>query len=187
MYKLLIILGGPASGKGTLCSKLVSDLDVLHVSPGDLVRAKRDKNQLDPDMDKLMKQGGLLPTSFIGNLIFSYIQDHVKEHQLVLIDGFPRNKENLNYYLEHMQDQFDLVGVLVLDCSDDTMIKRTENRAKLLGRVDDSIDVCKRRIKDYRNDTEKVIDLFDKNLVKRINSEGSEQEVFDQTVKWLDL
>ena len=34
------VLGGPGSGKGTLCSKLVEDHGFVHLSAGDLLRAE---------------------------------------------------------------------------------------------------------------------------------------------------
>lgn len=36
-------LGGPASGKGTQCAKLVEEFGYTHISVGDLMRAEKDK------------------------------------------------------------------------------------------------------------------------------------------------
>ena len=36
-------LGGPASGKGTQCAKLVEEFGYTHISTGDLMRAEKDK------------------------------------------------------------------------------------------------------------------------------------------------
>jgi adenylate kinase family enzyme len=38
-----MILGGPASGKGTQCAKLVEEFGYTHISTGDLMRAEKDK------------------------------------------------------------------------------------------------------------------------------------------------
>jgi len=37
------VLGGPASGKGTQCAKLVEEFGYTHISTGDLFRAEKDK------------------------------------------------------------------------------------------------------------------------------------------------
>jgi cytidylate kinase len=36
-------LGGPASGKGTQCAKLVEEFGYTHISTGDLMRAEKEK------------------------------------------------------------------------------------------------------------------------------------------------
>jgi len=40
---ILIGIGGPASGKGTQCAKLVEEFGYTHISVGDLMRAEKDK------------------------------------------------------------------------------------------------------------------------------------------------
>ena len=37
------LLGGPASGKGTQCAKLVEEFCFTHISVGDLMRAEKDR------------------------------------------------------------------------------------------------------------------------------------------------
>lgn len=38
-----VTIGGPASGKGTQCAKLVEDFGYTHISTGDLMRSEKDK------------------------------------------------------------------------------------------------------------------------------------------------
>ena len=38
--KVTFVLGGPASGKGTQCAKLVEEFGYTHISTGDLMRAE---------------------------------------------------------------------------------------------------------------------------------------------------
>lgn len=40
---LINLTGGPASGKGTQCAKLVEEFGYTHISTGDLMRAEKDK------------------------------------------------------------------------------------------------------------------------------------------------
>ena len=40
--EVVFVLGGPGSGKGTQCAKLVEDHGFVHLSAGDLLRAERD-------------------------------------------------------------------------------------------------------------------------------------------------
>ena len=41
--KITFVLGGPASGKGTQCAKLVEEFGYTHISTGDLFRAEVSK------------------------------------------------------------------------------------------------------------------------------------------------
>lgn len=41
--KITFVLGGPASGKGTQCAKLVEEFGYTHISTGDLFRAEQAK------------------------------------------------------------------------------------------------------------------------------------------------
>lgn len=55
-------LGGPASGKGTQCAKLVEEFGYTHISTGDLMRAEKDKGTRDGErIRKIMNEGGLVP------------------------------------------------------------------------------------------------------------------------------
>ena len=42
MSTFLNFIGGPASGKGTQCAKLVEEFGYKHISTGDLMRAEVD-------------------------------------------------------------------------------------------------------------------------------------------------
>ena len=46
--KSLTFVGGPASGKGTQCAKLVEEFGYTHISVGDLMRAEKDKVRIFP-------------------------------------------------------------------------------------------------------------------------------------------
>ncbi len=182
-YNLIFVLGGPGSGKGTLCSNLVKRFDsFVHVSPGDLIRSKQD---LDLETVATIENGKLLPTPYIGSLIWSHIKKNIETDKIILLDGFPRNKENMEYYNLHMQNNFNLLATIVLNCEDDLMIERIATRAKTLDRIDDNEKTCKTRIQTYHEETEKVLGLIDKNLIKNIYSTKSEDETYAQAFKIL--
>lgn len=60
--KITFVLGGPASGKGTQCSKLVEEFGYRHISVGDLMRAEADKGTKDGEkIKKIMAEGKIVP------------------------------------------------------------------------------------------------------------------------------
>lgn len=56
-------LGGPGSGKGTLCDKIVAKYGFTHVSTGDLLRDEVGSgSERGKEAEKIMKEGALVPT-----------------------------------------------------------------------------------------------------------------------------
>lgn len=91
------MIGGPGVGKGTQCSRLATDLDLVHVSVGDLLRVSA-SDSLNPLTIELvnghMRNGTLVPSE----LVVQILQDHIigklgEGRKRFLLDGFPRNME----------------------------------------------------------------------------------------------
>ena len=58
----LNLLGGPASGKGTQCAKIVEEFGFTHISTGDLMREEIKKNSKEgAQIKKITSEGGLVP------------------------------------------------------------------------------------------------------------------------------
>lgn len=50
--KVVFVMGGPGSGKGTQCSKIVENFGLKHLSTGDLLREERTKGgELGEELD----------------------------------------------------------------------------------------------------------------------------------------
>ena len=62
MLSLSLLLGGPGSGKGTQCERIVSELGFTHFSAGDLLRAEVDSgSDQGQKIQDTMEQGLLVP------------------------------------------------------------------------------------------------------------------------------
>ena len=66
-----------------------------------------------------------------------------------LIDGFPRNEDNVNGWDGLMHDITEVPFTVFFDADDDTMIERIMERSKRSGRNDDSLDVLKKRFQTF--------------------------------------
>lgn len=88
--------GGPGTGKGTQCEKLVKDWDFVHLSAGDLLRAEqaRSGSKYGALIKKFIEEGEIVPMEITVGLLRNAIQEYVrKDRRKFLIDGFPRKMD----------------------------------------------------------------------------------------------
>ena len=70
LHRVVFVLGGPGSGKGTQCAKLVDEFGFIHLSAGDLLRAERASGSKDGQLiDDYIKQGKIVPVEISLNLL----------------------------------------------------------------------------------------------------------------------
>ena len=143
------VLGGPGSGKGTACGRLVTEHGFVHLSAGDLLREERDSGSKDGDLiNSIILEGKIVPVDITVNLIKKAMQKNGWASKKFLIDGFPRNEDNQEGWVRVMGNDVDMKFVLFLDCTEENMIGRISKRAELQGdqaRNDDNLDVLKKR------------------------------------------
>lgn len=95
--EVLFVLGGPGAGKGTACSMIVKKYNYVHLSAGDLLREERLKpgSQYGELIEGHMKNGTIVPVEITCRLLDQAMQNSESLHNKFLIDGFPRNQDNL--------------------------------------------------------------------------------------------
>ena len=89
---IVILLGAPGSGKGTIAARLAGENDNLkHVSSGDLLRGAVAKGtEAGKAAKEYMEAGKLVPDELIATMIKDVIAETQGEVTM-LLDGFPRN------------------------------------------------------------------------------------------------
>lgn len=120
--QVVFVLGGPGAGKGTQCSNIVSKFGFVHLSAGDLLRAERNKSDsmFGELIDTHIKNGTIVPVEITCKLIQNAMEASVANR--FLIDGFPRNKDNMTGWNTTIGDKVDLLFVLFLDCPENVYI-----------------------------------------------------------------
>ncbi|KDO19474.1 hypothetical protein SPRG_14657 [Saprolegnia parasitica CBS 223.65] len=105
---------------------------------------------------------------------------------LFLIDGFPRNFDNLTGWNDEMTD-VDVAGVLFYDCPEDEMERRLLERGKTSGRTDDNMDAIRKRFATYTESTMPIINHFAaQNKVFHILATSTPEAVFEETKKAIE-
>jgi len=183
-YNVVFVLGGPGAGKGTQCVKIDENFGYVHLSAGDLLRAERQKTE-SPFKDEIethIKNGSIVPVEITCSLLRQAMEQSQKQN--FLIDGFPRNKDNLDGWNKAMEDVAAVRKVLFFNCPDDVCVGRCIERGKTSGREDDNENSLKKRIQTYKESTMPIIDHYRaKNLVAELNANQSEDEVFSDVEK----
>ena len=88
-------MGGPGSGKGTNCTRIVEEYGYVHLSAGDLLRAERESgSKLAIMINEHINDGRIVPSEITVCLLKKAMEKN-GAHRF-LIDGFPRNMDNLD-------------------------------------------------------------------------------------------
>lgn len=65
-FRVIFVMGGPASGKGTICAEVVKRSNAVHVSCGDLLREEvQRRTPLGLQVAEKMKEGRLVDASTV--------------------------------------------------------------------------------------------------------------------------
>jgi adenylate kinase len=157
----VLMLGPQGSGKGTQAKKIAEAYDVPHIATGDMFRAAiAAGSELGRQVEPLLAAGVMVPDDVTIALIRDRLAEDDAQNGFVL-DGFPRNIEQAEA-LDAMLEEIDraLSAVLLLELSDDTARERLGKRAALEGRADDQPEAIERRLRDYHEQTEQVVDHY---------------------------
>lgn len=184
-YTVVFVLGGPGAGKGTQCANIVREFGYVHLSAGDLLRgAVSSGSEQGKAIEKHMKEGSIVPVQVTCGLLAEAMKKHYESEKKTkfLIDGFPRNQDNFEGWQKEMSDRVNVKFVLLFECKDEVCIQRCLDRGKAgSGRVDDNEETLRKRITQFYTGCKPVIDHYEKiGLVRRVQAEGSAEEVFAQ-------
>ncbi|KAJ8278575.1 hypothetical protein GJAV_G00089070 [Gymnothorax javanicus] len=182
--QVIFVLGGPGAGKGTQCAKIVEAYGYTHLSAGDLLRAERTRegSEFGQLIDTCIKDGKIVPVEITINLLKKAMEETMQldpDKFRFLIDGFPRNQDNLQGWSSVMEARADVRFVLFFDCSDQVCINRCLERGKSSGRTDDNRESLEKRIQTYLHSTRPIIELYQQQgKVRTVDASRSVEEVF---------
>ena len=162
--RVIFVLGGPGAGKGTQCALLVKEFDFVHLSAGDLLREERDSGSPDGAMiTQFINEGKIVPVEVTIELIKKAMRKSGATK--FLVDGFPRNYDNLDGWFRVMGAGADahavVEGVLQFDVGEDVLVQRLLKRGETSGRSDDNIAAIQKRLRTYNDSTVAVVKHFE--------------------------
>lgn len=183
---VIFVLGGPGSGKGTQCSKLVNDFNFVHLSAGDLLRAEQAKegSEYGELIKHYIKEGLIVPQEVTIMLLQNAITDAFKTgSKNFLIDGFPRKMDQAISFQNQVAKG---KAVIYFECPEEIMLKRLLNRGKTSGRADDNIESIQKRFRTFIDTSMPVVKYFeDKDKVIKVNCNEPVDQVYSKVITQL--
>lgn len=179
LHDVVFVLGPPGSGKGTTCAKIHENLGFAHLSAGDLLRAERQRagSQFGELIESHIRNGTIVPVEITCKLIENAMLAAGDEIRGFLVDGFPRNQDNLDGWQREMADKTKVHFVLYLSAPIDVCVKRCLGRGQ--GRSDDNEESIQKRIVTYNDQTFPIIKHYaDLNMVREVDGSRPIDEVY---------
>lgn len=197
---VVILLGAPGSGKGTVASRLTGN-GVAHVSSGDLLRgAVKAQTPAGVEAKAFMDKGELVPDVLIARMIDDYITVNT-DIKTILLDGFPRTLQQADMLDETLSKSGALLkAVVLLDVPDAIVVERLSGRrmckgcgegyhvvnipprqeglcdkcgGTLVTRADDNPDTIRNRLSVYADQTKPLIARYEaKGLLRKVDGSG---------------
>ncbi|XP_071801913.1 adenylate kinase isoenzyme 5-like [Asterias amurensis] len=175
--KIIFVVGGPGSGKGTQCEKLVATYGFTHLSSGDLLRAEvKSGSERGQKLTAIMENGDLVPQETVLELLKENMLAKAETSTGFLIDGYPREVQQ---GVEFEKQIAECTCALYFELSDEIMTQRLLKRAETSGRVDDNEETIKKRLTTFHNATKPVVDYYEeKNKIIKVSAEGDPDSIF---------
>ncbi len=206
-----VIMGVQGSGKGTQSQLLARDLDLVHISVGDIFRWNvQNHTKIGAQVRRVMAEGRLVGDDLVESLVRDRLTGHDWNYGFI-IDGFPRNRRQAEFFLE----SYDIDGVIHLDLPDGEVRRRVLARrlcsncgmdynllanspaepgrcdvcgGELVRREDDTEEALAVRLKEYHEKTDPVLELFRrKECVIVVDARPPAEEVQQDIRKQLGL
>lgn len=179
--QVFFVLGGPGAGKGTQCELLSKEFGLTHLSAGELLRLERLSATANGNLiESYLKEGKIVPVAITLELLKQAIVQ--SKNSLILVDGFPRNWDNINGWESSNINNFcKFQKVLFIDCPESVLEHRILTRGLTSGRSDDNTETVKKRLQTYKESTLPILKYYEQNKkLIRINGDQSKDLVFEE-------
>lgn len=91
LRQVLIFIGPPGAGKGTLSQRCVKELGWTQLSTGDLCRQNiADRTELGNQIDFFIRSGKLIPDALMIDMVEEWLLKRLENIDVLILDGFPR-------------------------------------------------------------------------------------------------
>tara|TARA_Y100000590_G_scaffold127347_1_gene145624 strand:+ start:13122 stop:13775 length:654 start_codon:yes stop_codon:yes gene_type:complete len=211
----LIFLGPPGAGKGTQAKILSNELNIIHLSTGEILREMSNQNNKIGKLIKETMSKGLLVSD---ELITEVVEDRIKKEDCksgFILDGYPRTILQANSFEEIIKKiNIRINNVIQIDLPEEILLKRIIGRQEckncskiynkyfnpfpldgcndcgkkdiIIRKDDDEYAFKNVRLKKYYQETQPLIDYYNgMKLLYKVDGEGSVEEISKKILKFI--
>lgn len=198
----LVVMGGPASGKGTQCQAIADARGMVHLSTGDMLRRA---SASDDALRRCMERGELVSDDAMVRLVLDRLDRPDCRSRGWILDGFPRTAAQARALRDAGLEP---EAFVFLNVPDDVAIGRVAGRRtdpitgrvynldwnpppdgevlrRLIVREDDTAESMRRRLRQFRKNANAVKGCYDD--IVEIDGRGSPHDVRDDIEGSLEL
>ena len=167
MARNILIMGPPGSGKGTQAVRIAERRGLAHISTGDMLRAAMAAgSDLGNRVKDIVDRGDLVPDELMLELVLDRLSQPDAANGF-LLDGFPRTVAQAEALIAALEGDRVLERIILLEVPDDVLVERALAR----GRVDDTEDTIRHRLRVYQDSTRPVLQALEGRL-DRVDIDG---------------
>jgi len=203
----VVFLGPPGAGKGTIATLAKDELNIPHISTGDLFRtAIKNETPLGKQVKEILASGELVPDSVTVEMVKERFLEKDTDAGFIL-DGFPRTivqadalaeMKSIDHVVNFQLDR----ELIVKRLSGRRVCKSTgriyhviynppkvdgiddETGEPLIQRDDDKEEAILNRLEVYNRQTEPLIAYYrDKGLLRDIDASGNPESILNSMLK----
>jgi len=154
MKKIYLLIGGPGSGK-TSTMEALDKKNIAHFSIGAEYRNLVNQgSELGEVVKNYIDKGQVVPIQIAQKVIENFIE---KGNEVIVIDGYPRNMEQLHMLNDAIENKAELCIVIELIVEEEVALERITQRAR---GVDDDPAMFKERIRVYEAEIEEIRNYY---------------------------
>ena len=180
-YRTILLFGAPGAGKGTQGKILGTIPNFFHCACGDVFRGLSIESEIGRVFVEYSSRGQLVPDEPTVRMWRDFIATSTQTGRFqprkdtLVLDGIPRNVRQA----EMLDGTLNVVAIFYLRSRNQKkLIERLQRRALKENRLDDAnLDIIRRRMKVYEEETRPVLDFYGQKLVRRINSDQTPAKV----------
>ena len=189
---IIIMLGAPATGKGSVSAILSEEYGIPAISSGDIFRKHiSEKTEIGELLNSYMSKGELVP----DEIVLRMLDERLKEPDVkngAILDGFIRTVAQAEAFDKMLKEENKKLDIVVnLETPEDEILERITNRrvctnkdcksvynivlhpskvdgicdkcgSKLEQRDDDTLEKAKNRLEVYHKETEPLVEYYSK-------------------------
>lgn len=206
------MLGNVGTGKGTQGKLIMENYNIPYISTGDIFRENiKNNTPLGLKVKSILNNGKLVNDELVNEVVF----DKIKNLDSFVIDGYPRTINQamtFENFINNLNRKVDIVFYIFV--SEESIIKRLTGRRicpkcgkiyniyfdkpkkdeicdldgeKLIQREDDKVEIVKKRINEFKENTEPLIDYYkNKNILINIDGEKKIFDIFNDIKRIID-